>query len=111
MMSVGMTDDVVDSTRLIYIPNHTCWLQHHIHTPPKPNDSSYNIHPLFQPTPAKNTNTPSMSQQPTGTNNMDNPGLIAGHAQYVKGAAEVRLFLLPSPLSFTPYYLSTPTPH
>lgn len=31
-----------------------------------------------------------MSQQPTGTNNMENPSLIAGHAQYVKGAAEVR---------------------
>ena len=57
-----------------------------------------------------------MSQQPTGTNNMDNPGLIAGHAQYVKGAAEVRVFLLPSPLShpfihsILPIYLSTPTP-
>lgn len=32
-----------------------------------------------------------MSQQPTGTNNMDNPGLIAGHAQYVKGAAEATI--------------------
>ncbi|KAJ4323043.1 hypothetical protein N0V94_002067 [Neodidymelliopsis sp. IMI 364377] len=29
-----------------------------------------------------------MSAQPTGTNNQENPGLIAGHAQYVKGAAE-----------------------
>lgn len=32
-----------------------------------------------------------MSAQPNGSNNMENPGLIAGHAQYVKGAAEVRL--------------------
>jgi hypothetical protein len=38
-----------------------------------------------------------MSQQPTGTNNMENPGLIAGHAQYVKGAAEVRFFSSPIP--------------
>jgi len=30
-----------------------------------------------------------MSAQPNGTNNMENPSLIAGHAQYVKGAAEV----------------------
>jgi hypothetical protein len=32
-----------------------------------------------------------MSAQPTGTNNQENPGLIAGHAQYVKGAAEVTI--------------------
>jgi hypothetical protein len=37
-----------------------------------------------------------MSAQPNGNNN-ENPGLIAGHAQYVKGAAEVRLHF--------PYYI------
>jgi hypothetical protein len=55
-----------------------------------------------------------MSQQPTGTNNMENPGLIAGHAQYVKGAAEVRLLLLPLPLSTPPsihFHHSIPLTH
>lgn len=33
-----------------------------------------------------------MSAQPNGNNNNENPGLIAGHAQYVKGAAEVSIF-------------------
>lgn len=32
------------------------------------------------------------------SNNTENPGLIAGHAQYVKGAAEVGL----------PYFLALP---
>ncbi|KAJ4362790.1 hypothetical protein N0V95_001282 [Ascochyta clinopodiicola] len=32
-----------------------------------------------------------MSAQPNGSNNMENPGLIAGHAQYVKGAAEATI--------------------
>lgn len=95
-MSVRMTDDVVDSARL------------HIHTRPHP--AGYNITythhpsattqattsiPSSKPYLQKHKYTPSMSQQPTGTNNMDNPGLIAGHAQYVKGAAEVRLSVLP----------------
>ncbi|KAJ4987941.1 hypothetical protein SVAN01_06516 [Stagonosporopsis vannaccii] len=42
-----------------------------------------------------------MSAQPNGTNNMESPGLIAGHAQYVKGAAEVCPSAPPPPLPYT----------
>lgn len=87
--SIHITNDT--QHRLIRITHHSNRTAYTFQSPPE--------HTVLNP-----TKHPKMSAQPNGTNNMENPSLIGGHAQYVKGAAEVHALRL----SFTISKLLTP---